>query len=348
MGNFNCCAPDQLPESRFDGYSEHNRQALSKISQERIEETMSRIIYLEGKMLPYQEVLVQLKEKFKPLILEGSEEKVLRQDAYSWLLCMPPSFTVPPKLLQVVASLFPSKWRPPEIPLCVQLQLEKGELYWGPVGKKESAHGLGVLFKSNGNAFVGQFEDGLLQGEGLAVFLGKKQRVYKGHFIAGEACSSRAILFDENLKARFVGEIVASQEHGQGIERLDSGTLFAGNYKEGSKQSDGAMLFSDGSIYIGKHLQCIKEREGTYYWNEKTYYTGQWKSGRMSGFGIQVYADGSRYEGEFLEDTKHGHGIFSQPDKSVIEGTWNYGILTGEYKLVLPNGTKTVEIAPRV
>lgn len=348
MGNFNCCGPDQLPESRFDGYSEHNRQVLTKITQERVGETISRVIEIESKQQPYQQVLLQLKDRFRPLILEGSQEKVLRQDVYSWLLCMPPSFTVPPKLLQVVASLFPSNWRPPEISLCVQMQLDNRDQYWGPVGRKQSPHGLGVLFKSNGNAFVGQFDDGLLQGEGLAVFLDKKQRVYKGHFIAGEASSTRAILFDENLKARFIGEIFAAKEHGQGIERLDSGTLFSGQYSEGSKQLEGAMLYSDGSIYVGKHLQCIKEREGTYYWNEKTYYTGQWRSGKMSGFGIQVYADGSRYEGEFREDAKHGHGVFYQNDNTKIEGTWNCGVLSGEYKLVQADGSTKVQLASRV
>ena len=348
MGNFNCCGPEQLPESRFDGYSEHNRQVLTKVTQERVGETIARVIELEKRQPSYEQALQQLKDRFRPLILEGSQEKPLRQDAYSWLLCMPPSFAVPPKLLQALASLFPSSWRPPDVSLCVQLQLEKGEQYWGPVGKRQTPHGLGVLFKSNGNAFVGKFEDGLLQGEGLAVFLDKKQRVYQGHFIAGEASSTRATLFDENLKARYVGEIFASKEHGQGIERLDSGTLFSGHYSEGSKQFDGALLYSDGSIYIGKHLQCVKEREGTYYWNGQTYYTGQWKSGKMSGFGVQVYTDGSRHEGEFREDAKHGHGVFYQTDDSKIEGTWSCGALTGEYRLVQADGSTKVAVAPRV
>ncbi len=348
MGNSNCCGEDQLPDSRFDGYSEHNRQMLSKFKQERIEEIISRVVETESKLLPYDRVLQQLIEKFRPLILEGSQEKQLRQDAYSWLLCMPPSFAVPPKLLQVAASLFPSNWRPPEITLCRHLQLDNGEQYWGPLGQKQTPQGLGVLYKSNGNAFIGQFEDGLLQSEGLAALLEKKQRVYKGHFIAGDASSTRATLYDENLKARFIGEVFASKEHGQGIERLDSGTLFSGKYKEGSKQSEGVMLYSDGSIYIGNHLQCIKEREGTYYWNGQTYYTGQWKNGKMSGFGIQVYPDGSRYEGEFREDAKHGHGVYYQKDSSKIEGTWKYGQLSGEYKLIQPDGSTKLEVASLV
>ncbi len=79
------------------------------------------------------------------------------------------------------------------------------EKYQGQYNSENKMHGTGILSRNNGNMYMGQWEDGKLNG-------------VAGHFF--------------NLKRVYYGEWQHSKAHGNGVQKFPNGDKYAGQFKE--------------------------------------------------------------------------------------------------------------------
>ena len=170
--------------------------------------------------------------------------------------------------------------------------------------------GHGTYLLPNGSRLEGQFEDGLLQGQGRReTSLG----VYQGHFVAG-------------------------QRSGQGRQTDQSGAIYDGAWQANQRHGMGAQVYADGSGYEGEWVR--DKHEGFGAWRSKTgaRYEGKWSQGVRRGYGVSNDADGVIYEGMWLDDEKSGYGQEKRPDGFVYDGQWDAGRKQGQGEARLTNG----------
>ena len=88
--------------------------------------------------------------------------------------------------------------------------------------------------------------------------------------------------------------------------------VYEGAFREGKKNGQGTMTYSDGSHYVGDWLDNKRHGMGTSSYPSGGRYGGMWEAGRPHGIGTYTRADGTKYSGLWVE------GCF----KAGSGGTW--------------------------
>lgn len=193
----------------------------------------------------------------------------------------------------------------------------------------------------DGAKYVGQFLNGMKHGRGR--FISADGSEYRGEFMHGEPHGTGTYIHADGRKKRVVfdmGRLIDSKllPH----EVTGGGCVFGefenfGMYKgwyRGNRikgfipHGRGVMRYVNGSVYTGQWKNGTMHGNGTIEWSEGSLYVGQWAHGKRSGYGTYTWANGDRYVGQWKENEMCGNGTFFHRDGSVEKGNWKERIIT--------------------
>lgn len=114
-------------------------------------------------------------------------------------------------------------------------------------------------------------------------------------------------------------------ETGDNVMKNFSDGVYVGEIKDGKRNGNGTMTYSNGNEYSGGWKDDIQSGEGVFTWANGDVYEGNFDSGKMSGQGKKT--------------TKFANG-----EISVIEGVFEDGMVSGQIKMdyTFADGTKFV------
>ncbi len=188
--------------------------------------------------------------------------------------------------------------------------------------------GPGKLTWSDGSSYVGDFLNGMREGEGTYITEHGKH-TYKGGWKQSQK-HGKGVESWANGET-YIGEYRLGKFHGKGVYASRRGR-YEGMWTNGLKDGKGRMEWKHGDIYEGHWKQGRMHGSGTYTrGSDESMYIGEWKYGTRHGEGQQVEKDGYKYDGEWADNKKHGVGIVRYPN-----GRWRKGQFeNGEKKMWL-------------
>jgi hypothetical protein len=107
---------------------------------------------------------------------------------------------------------------------------------------------------------------------------------------------------------------------GVGIEILDDGTKYSGEYKGGHRNGVIKAEWVGGNICWGMFKDHLRNGYSSYQWKDGDTYTGQFKNGDIHGYGILRWTDGGTYHGQLNEDKREGYAIYKFPNNDEYDG----------------------------
>lgn len=128
----------------------------------------------------------------------------------------------------------------------------------------------------------------------------------------------------------YEGEMRDGLREGFGKQVYKNGSVYEGFWLNDKPHGVGRKIFENNHVYIGDWKNGLCEGEGTYSdLNKQIIYTGGWRDGQKNGHGSETYKDKSSYIGDFVNSQKHGLGKFTWPDGSFYEGDFIYDTIEG-------------------
>jgi hypothetical protein len=98
---------------------------------------------------------------------------------------------------------------------------------------------------------------------------------------------------------------------------LTSCEKYVGEYKDGKRNGQGTITWSDGKNYVGEFKDGKFNGHGKLTWSDGKKYVGEWKNGRRDGQGTQTWLDGRKYVGEY-KDGKTWNGTGYDKNGNII------------------------------
>lgn len=185
----------------------------------------------------------------------------------------------------------------------------------------EQRHGHGVLARSGGERYEGQFWHGVAHGRGRLVDVDSS--LYEGQWQDNDKHGFGMYSFPDGTT--YGGQWVCGKKHGTGSEHWADGAKFEGQFAEGFKNGAGIYRDSTGLEYIGQFRHDKMDGIGTYVFECGRKYSGHWREGRMHGHGKMEWANGTVYEGGYEVSMRSGVGTLTAPDGSSYCGQWSAG-----------------------
>ena len=82
---------------------------------------------------------------------------------------------------------------------------------------------------------------------------------------------------------------------------LTSCEKYVGEYKDGKRNGQGTVTWSDGKNYVGEFKDGKFNGHGKLTWSDGKKYVGEWKNGKRNGQGTQTWLDGRKYVGKYKD-----------------------------------------------
>lgn len=122
------------------------------------------------------------------------------------------------------------------------------------LGKRD---GEGYYVFQDGSRYIGTFKNDLRHGQGNEI--DKLGNSYQGMWVedvkedTGDAIH---IVVDGPVKGRYVGQFSDGKRNGYGIETLDNGDTYKGQWKDGAKHEEGIAFnfYANGDRYEGSYI----------------------------------------------------------------------------------------------
>jgi len=149
----------------------------------------------------------------------------------------------------------------------------------------------------NGDKYVGVIIDGKRHGKGMLTRTNGDK--YKGEYKYDKENGQGTYNFANGNK--YVGEFKDGKRHGQGTFTWSDGGVYEGQYKNGKTNGLGTFRSSSGSKYIGGFKNGAYSGQGKYFFTNGDIFEGEWKDGKMDGNGTYTYSDGRKYVGEWKD-----------------------------------------------
>lgn len=162
--------------------------------------------------------------------------------------------------------------------------------------------GYGVLTKSNGDSYEGEFENALFNGEGTYMW--------------------------SNPRLKFKGQFRNGLIHGYGVLHNLHG-VYEGEFRKGLMHGKGMITFYNGDKYSGEFQDSTLTGYGCYTLLDGTKVIGHFDDGMCNRHAKKLYPDGRVYIGEFRDDVENGKGLLIDGKKE-IKGIWRNAILVEE------------------
>ena len=218
---------------------------------------------------------------------------------------------------------------------------------------------------SNGDIYVGEFKDGLRDGEGTYTFSDDSK--YIGQWTDGEMDGEGVFTYTSSGD-RYVGQWLKGEKYGEGVYTFSNGDEYSGEWKNGVFEGEGIYTYANGEKYVGKWLNGKKNGEGTYFfvngekkignWIDGEFidskiietinysmgdiYVGETIDGIRNGDGTYTYASGDEYVGEFKDGNFHGQGTYTFADGDKYVGEYKDDLRNGEGVYSFASGDKYV------
>lgn len=124
---------------------------------------------------------------------------------------------------------------------------------------------VGSATLNDGNRYVGEFQDGKLNGQGTYI---------------------------STSGVKLVGEFKDSQLNGQGTVTHPNGEKTVGEFKDGKRNGQGTNTFASGNKYVGEFKDDAYNGQGTFTFASGDKYVGEWKNNRHNGQGTLYGSNG--------------------------------------------------------
>lgn len=185
--------------------------------------------------------------------------------------------------------------------------------------------------------YVGDYEDNLYSGEGIARFVGGN--VYEGSFVAGRMHGKGKYCWTNGVE--YEGDFRENVIRGQGIFRWPNACVYEGEVADGLRHGFGTLRHDpSGLSYVGNWLMGKKHGKGRmdYDSDGRSFYDGDWFDNLKHGWGVRQYESGNVYEGMWYKHERQGEGKMVWRDrkggKEMYIGQWEAGIQHGKGKHV--------------
>ncbi len=246
-----------------------------------------------------------------------------------------------------------------------------GAVYEGNF-KNGKCDGKGILTFSNGNKYLGDWQQDKRHGEGKLAF--NEGHVYIGGFVSSKM-RGKGIMNYANGDI-YDGNWENDRPNGSGKYRFQNGDRYVGNFLNGSFDGHGTMHYGDGSRYEGFWKESKKHGRGTLFLYDGAVQYGTWTNGNRTdapdaeivnavvnsrpsagsaavsaemqrncntafcngGLGTFRYGDGSVYQGSFRNGSPEGQGTVTYANGDRYEGMWRNHAPHGQGVMRYVNG----------
>jgi hypothetical protein len=131
---------------------------------------------------------------------------------------------------------------------------------------------------SFGGRYVGDFRDGLRNGQGTFTFANGTR--YVGEFREGNQHGQGTFTYPDG--SRYVGEFRDNQRNGRGIYTNPSGERYIGEWRGGGRSGLGTYIYPDGAIYVGEYRDDVVNGQGAFISaNGQLIQNGIWRDGEL-------------------------------------------------------------------
>lgn len=176
-------------------------------------------------------------------------------------------------------------------------------------------NGQGTLTYTNGDKYIGNFENGKADGQGSFTYQDGSK--YVGEFKNDKFDGHGTLAYADGNK--YVGEFKNDKVNGQGILTYADGNKYVGEFKNGqlvqnnpqaTTQADNRKLAPDAVNPPSKpdktQARCIKGNcvngHGTQTYPDGSKYIGEFKNGLSDGQGTLILPNGDKYVGKFKQN----------------------------------------------
>lgn len=146
--------------------------------------------------------------------------------------------------------------------------------------KNGKASGFGEHIWTNGDRYVGCFQDCLKNGEGVEYF--SNGDVYNGNYKNGKPNGYGEYSWSNG--AIFKGYFEDGLRSGKGIWRRrieDPTDVFQGEYQDDKKNGHGIYRWANGNYYVGSFMDDYKHGYGEMFYSDGSAVRGRWEQGKL-------------------------------------------------------------------
>ena len=143
---------------------------------------------------------------------------------------------------------------------------------------------------SNGDKYVGEFEDGKYNGQGT---------------------------YTEANGNKYAGEFKDGVRNGQGTYIFSSGEKYIGDWKDNkyNGQGNNTNILGIGNAYFGEFRDGIFNGQGIYTFTNGDKYVGEWKDGKINGLGIKYSSNGNVEKTGVFKDNVLTTSLYVDPNR---------------------------------
>lgn len=206
--------------------------------------------------------------------------------------------------------------------------------------------GTGNMVFSNGDTYTGEFENGFRNGSGVYVWStgdrydgawdkdamsgSGKYTYYDGSYANGTFEENQFVEGAYKVVNSF-GEYTFKIENQEPVSvdmKLESGTQYIGDMKDGKLTGTAQITYSNGDKYSGRVVDGYKSGQGSYSWSGGASYEGDWKEDKMSGQGTYFYSKketGYKLTGTFEKGVPNGECRYYVSSSESYKTDWKNG-----------------------
>ncbi len=156
--------------------------------------------------------------------------------------------------------------------------------------------GIGVYHYSDGDLYLGFFDEGERDGYGMYLFFDSKsqfQGIYVGNWRDGDQ-QGDGTYYNSN------GDLTYCGKWHNGSRKYDKNS-----FTSSSTWKFQFINYNDGDKYVGETKNGYRHGKGIYIWENGSFWYGTWIDGQRDGYGIYVNAVTQKYsKGTWKGDTK--------------------------------------------
>jgi len=215
--------------------------------------------------------------------------------------------------------------------------------------KDGDANGQGVYTYVGGSRYEGEFKDGDANGQGVYTYVGGSR--YEGEFKNGRFSGQGVMTMADKMGLMIEGSFESYNGYnyiyldgelidhlgGEGEYKFLSGVYY-GSIKNGLRNGQGIMNYTDGSKFKGNFIDGLKDGQGVMIYPDGTQFEGEYKNEELNGQGVETHPDGFVYEGEFEDGIRHGRGVMVFYEGMQYAGEFKNGNPNGKGIMTWPTG----------
>ncbi|KAI4367440.1 hypothetical protein MLD38_023179 [Melastoma candidum] len=134
------------------------------------------------------------------------------------------------------------------------------------------------------------------------------------------------------------GGVQGALLHGKGTYRWGDGTVYEGDWEEGTLTGKGKIIWPSGARYEGDIAGGYLHGCGTFTGTDGSVYSGAWRMNVQHGVGKKEYSNSDTYDGMWKEGIHEGCGRYTWSSGNTYVGNWKAGKMSGRGVMKWENG----------